>query len=251
MNQLRFTCLLFCAGVVIFLTSCGGGGSEEKSSTDTTTNTDTTSTAATAPAATSTISTTPQNMMVATHKVKDFAKWKAAYDGHDSMRLASGIHSYVVGRGLNDSNMVLVAVKTDDMEKAKAFAKSPSLKKAMQEGGVMGAPTISFVTMVWQDTAVLSQPFRSRTSFTVKDWNTWKNAFDSDSSKQQRMDNGIVDRAYGHDANDDHKVVVVVALMDTAKAKAYWKSDALKQRMAQSGVVGQPQRFLYRVVQRY
>jgi hypothetical protein len=250
MNQHRFTSMLFGVAMVFFLISCGGGGSEEKSSTDTT-STDTTTTAATTPTSTSTIVTTPQSMMVATHKVKDFAKWKASYDGHDSLRLANGMHSYVVARGLNDSNMVLVAVKADDMEKAKAFAKSPSLKKAMQESGVTGAPTISFATMTWQDTAVISQPFRSRTTFTVKDWNTWKNSFDSDSSKQQRMDNGIVDRAYGHDANDDHKVIVVVALMDTAKAKAYWKSDALKQRMAQSGVVGQPQRFLYRVVQRY
>ena len=39
-----------------------------------------------------------------------------------------------------DSNMVMVALKADDMAKAKAFAKDPSLKKAMQKGGVTGAP---------------------------------------------------------------------------------------------------------------
>ncbi|HEV8286908.1 MAG TPA: hypothetical protein VGQ09_21510 [Chitinophagaceae bacterium] len=249
MNQLRFTCLMFCTGMVLFLTSCGGGGNEEKASTDTTgTSTDTT-TAATSTIPASTISTTPQNMMVATHKVKDFAKWKASYDEHDSMRLANGIHSFVIGRGLDDSNMVLVAVKVDDMNKAKAFAKDPSLKKAMQKGGVVGAPTFKFVTMIFQDTAQISSDLRSRTTLTVKDWDKWKNSFDS--GRQNRVDNGILDRAYGYDVDDNHKVTVVVALTDTAKARAYWKSDALKQRMAQSGVVGQPQRFIYHMVQRY
>src|SRR5687768_11496114 len=118
MNQSRST-TLFCAAMVFFLTSCGGN---EEKSTDTT-STDTTATEVTTPTSTSTIITTPQSMMVATHRVKDFAKWKVSYDEHDSMRLANGIHSYVIGRGLQDSNMVFVAIKADDMDKAKAFAK--------------------------------------------------------------------------------------------------------------------------------
>lgn len=246
MNQTRFTSLLFSAAMVFFLTSCGGN--EEKKSSADTTSTDTSTHAAPTPPP-STIITTPQNMMVVTHKVANFAKWKPSYDEHDSLRLANGIHSYVIGRGLKDSNMVLVAVKVDDMDKAKAFAKDPSLKKAMQKGGVTGAPTINFVTMVFQDTATVSSRIRSRTTFTVKDWDTWQKAFQE--GKQERMDNGLIDRAYGHDVDDNKKVVVVVAITDTARAQAYWKSDGLKQRMAASGVIGAPVRFIYNVVQRY
>ena len=77
----------------------------------------------------STIVTEPQGMTVIRHKVADFAKWKAVYDSHDSARLANGIHSYVIGRNLEDSNMVLVALKVDDMEKAKHLPKIPDLKK--------------------------------------------------------------------------------------------------------------------------
>ena len=40
-------------------------------------------------------------------------------------------------------------------ERAKAFAKDPSLKKAMQKGGVTGTPQFNFVTATWQDTAVI------------------------------------------------------------------------------------------------
>jgi hypothetical protein len=246
MNKHRFTSMLFCAAMVLFLISCGGN--EEKSSTDTT-NADSTAATATTPAIISTIVTTPQSMMVVTHKVKDFAKWKASYDEHDSMRLANGIHSYVIGRGLNDSSMVLVAVKTDDMEKAKAFAKDPSLKKAMQKGGVTGTPSISFVTTVWQDTAHVSSELRSRTTFTVKDWDAWQKNFEE--GKQERIDNGITDRAYGHDADDNKKVSLVTAVLDTAKAFAYYKSDALKKRREAGGVIGEPKRFLYYVVHRY
>jgi hypothetical protein len=251
MKRSRFAGLLFCAAMVFFLTSCGGGGNKEQTSTDSTT-VDSNAIAVTPETKTpetNTIITTPQNMMVVTHKVSNFAKWKTSYDEHDSMRLANGIHSYVIGRGMQDSNMVLVAVKADDMAKAKAFAKDPSLKKAMQKGGVTGAPSISFVTTTWQDTAVISSPLRSRTTFTVKDWDAWQKSFQE--GKQERLDNGITDRAYGHDADDNKKVALVTAITDTAKAFAYYKSDALKKRREAAGVIGEPKRFLFRVVQRY
>lgn len=246
MNKLTISTLLY-AALFIFLTSCGSNQQKESTSsnedtTKTNTNTNTAS-------ASSTIVNTPQNLMVVTHKVANFAKWKASYDAHDSVRLAFGVHNYVIARGREDSNMVMVAVKIDDVNKAKAFAKDPSLKQAMQKGGVIGTPTINFTTMVFQDTGNISTDMRSRTTFTVKDFDAWKKSFES--HKQTRIDNGLTDRAYGHDIDDDHKVTLVVAINDTAKAKAFWTSDLLKQQRAESGVTSQPQRFLYRVVQRY
>jgi len=251
MNQHKFSATLFCVALAFFLISCGGGSSSEQKSTSDSTSTDTTATttAPTTPTTTSTIVTTPQDMMVVTHKVKDFAKWKASYDANDSLKLAYGVHNYVVGRGAQDTSMVLVAVKVDDLNKAKAFGKSPSLKQAMQKGGVMGAPTIKFTTMVWQDTAIISTTARVRSTFSVKDWDTWKRTFDS--TMQLKTDNGLVPRAYGHDADDNHKVTLVAAIVDSTKASAFFKSDELKKRRAAGGVIGEPQRFIYNVVQRY
>jgi hypothetical protein len=137
----------------------------------------------------------------------------------------------------------------DDIDKAKAFAKDPSLKMAMQKGGVVGAPSIQFTTMVFQDTATLNVDMRSRTTFTVKDFEAWRKSFES--HKQTRLDNGITDRAFGHDVDDDHEVTLVVAINDTAKARAFWNSDLLKQQRAEGGVTSTPQRFVYRVVQKY
>jgi hypothetical protein len=232
---------------VWMLISCSNNNQNQSSTSDTSKTATTTETANTAPAS-STI-TTPQNMLVVLHKVANFAKWKMAYDGHDTARTANGIHSFVIGRGLQDSNVVLVAMRVDDTTKAMAFGKSPGLKAAMQKGGVIGAPRVGLVTLVFQDTANISTDLRSSASFTVKDWDTWLKNFQS--GEQERKDNGIAVRAYGHDAADNHKVRVVTALTDSAKAVAYYKSDAIKKRMEASGVMGQPERFLYRIVQRY
>ncbi|HTS44048.1 MAG TPA: hypothetical protein VMH01_06600 [Puia sp.] len=249
MKQFRFTGLLFSTVMAFVLISCGGGGNEKTSAADSTAAADSAAKAAAAAKAASTIITTPQNMVIVTHKVANYAKWLAGFEGHDSAKLANGMHNYVIGRGLQDSNMVMVALKIDDTAKAKAFMKDPSLKKRMQQSGVIGAPMVSILTATWQDTVMLETNLRSRTSFTVKDWGAWVKGFED--GKQERLNNGITDRVVGHDLDDNKKVSIVLAVTDTAKAMAYWKSDALKKRREASGVIGEPVRFLFRIVKRY
>ena len=244
MKQLKILSALGISFVLLF-SSCGGNDEKTEATT-----TDTTAAASkTDSATTSDVTTTPQTVLIVWHKVADFAKWKTSYDAHDSVRLAYGIHNYVIGRSVDDSNMVLVATKADDVAKAKAFGKDPSLKAAMQKGGVVGAPSISINTVVYQDMSKNMSDLRSMTTFTVKDWDAWKKSFES--RRQMRMDNGLTDRAYGYDPDDNHKVTLVVAINDTAKANAFWNSDAIKQARAESGVVGEVKRRVYHVAQKY
>lgn len=248
MRQFQFASSLRYAVIAILFASCGGGDNKK----DNGTGADTTAApgmAADTPQEVNTIVTTPQNMMIVTHKVTDYTKWLSAYEAHDSVRLAFGAHNYVLGRGVTDTNMILIALKVDDIAKAKAFSKDPGLKKAMQKAGVIGNPNISLTVANYQDTAKISSDMRSRTTFTVKDWDAWQKAFTQ--GRQERLDNGLVERVYGHDPDDNKKVTLVVAITDTAKAAAYWKSDALKKRRAASGVTTEPQRFLFRIVKRY
>lgn len=247
MKQSKFLLMLLGAAITSFLISCGG--SEEKKSSESTTDTTATTATTTEPAPVNTIITTPTNMVIVRHKVADFAKWEVAYNADDSNRLANGLHSYVISRDDKDSNIVMVAMKADDLAKAKAFSKNPTLKKAMQQGGVKGPPTIKYYTMVFQDTAVIDSKLRTASMFKVKDWDAWKRSFDS--ARAVNSDIGLKARAYGYDPDDNHNVIIVAAVLDTAKAHAYWKSDMLKQRRAASGVIGTPERIVYTVVRRY
>lgn len=243
----RFSALLLSLAMPLFFISCNNEQSKTEPEPKAA---DTTATTTVAPVEkVNTIVTTPQLMGVFRHKVKNYAAWKASYDSHDSMRLASGLHSYVIGRGMDDSMMVMVAVKVDNLDKAKAFSKNPSLKAAMQKGGVIGAPQISFVNVMWQDTVNVGRIPRVMTTYSVKDWDTWKKSFEE--SKTDRMANGIVDRQYGHEADDNKKISTVTALMDVDKAKAYWASDAMKKRIAAAGLTTTPNRFIFNIVQRY
>src|SRR5688572_4543515 len=136
MNQPKTRFALLCAAILLLLISCGDASTSTDADTDTTAVVaDTDQETA---AAQSNINTTSENIVVVRYKVSDFAKWRASYDTRDSMRTANGLHNYVLGRGVADSNTIMVAVKADDMEKAKTFAKGAALKSALQKGYVTG-----------------------------------------------------------------------------------------------------------------
>ncbi len=246
----RFLPIFFVATILFSFAACNGN--EAKTDTDTTSSDTTSGTSPTTPTETvaaSTVTRTPQGMFIAKHRVGNFSKWLASYEEHDSMRRANGLQSYVIGRGVPDSNMVLVVVKTNDLAKAKAFSKDASLKKAMQKGGVVGAPTFTLVNAMFQDTAVLTDAVRSLTTFTVKDWNNWQKSFEE--GRSFRLENGVADRVYGNDPDNPNKVTVVTAVLDSMKAATHWKSDTLRKRRTASGVIGTPDRFLFRIAKRY
>ena len=236
-RKIRFSALLICMATTLFFISCNDEKKDAETATPTTVE------------KVNTIVTTPQLMMMVKHKVKDYATFKTVYDSHDSARLANGLHSYVIGRGMDDSMMVLVALKADNLEKAKAFSKDATLKTAMQKAGAVGVPEISFINAVWQDTVNVGSIPRVLTSFTVKEFDVAKKGFEE--GRQERIDNGVADRQYGHDADDNHKVSMVTALNDVEKAKAYWASDAVKKRIEAGGLTTQPKRFIFNITARY
>ena len=242
MKQYNFHSLLQFAVVVFLLSSCGN--TEVKTTTDTM-NTDSTGTTNT----TTDVVAEPTNVMVVTHKVANYQKWKASYEAHDSMKLASGIHNYILGRGVEDSNTIMVAVKIDDFAKAKAFANDPALKVTMQKSGVIGKPSFKFITLPFLEADDAASNIRVMTTHKVKDWESWRKYFEG--SKNIRLENGLSDRAYGYDVDDNHFVTVVLTVTDTAKARAFMNSDLLKQKMTESGVVGKAKRFMYTVAHKY
>ena len=244
MKQLKF---LSSAAIVMFmLFSCNSGGNEKTDTTSTdsaTTVTDTTvQKQPEAPAA-------PVMTMLIKHRVASFAKWMPAYEGHDSTRVAYGLHNFVVSRGIKDSNMVMVALHMDDTAKAKQFAMLPGLKAAMQKGGVMGNPAFMYTISQWRDNSTDTSANRVMIIQTVKDYDAWKKVFDG--HKQARVDAGLTDRAVSQAVGDPHKVFVVLVVSDMKKAEDFAKSKDLKDKMAEGGMVGAPDIFFYHVAKQW
>lgn len=241
MRKIRILTTAFTvAGMSFFFSSCNSG--DEKKD-DKTGSADTSAVKKPEP------SPKPSNVMIIKHKVANFAKWLPGYEAHDSMRQAYGLHNYVIGRGVDDSNMVMVAVKMDDAAKAKVFAAMPGLKEAMQKSGVVGPPTVMYYDVQMMDSTTNASTTRVMVTHKVKDFDAWKKEFDS--HKQARMDAGLTDRAVGYEVGNNKMVNLVFVVGDMKKAKDFFTSKDLKDKMAAAGVDGPPTVFFYNVAKKY
>ncbi|MEO7307327.1 MAG: hypothetical protein ABIR78_01030 [Ferruginibacter sp.] len=191
----------------------------------------------------------PANLMMVTHKVANFGKWIVGYEAGDSMRLAYGLHNFVLARGVKDSNMVMVVVKMDDAAKAKEFAASPSLKDAMKKSGVVGMPTISYIDVQMMDETPNTASTRVMIKHKVKDWDAFRKAFDS--HKQMRTDAALTDRVLGYEVGDNTNASIVLIVNDMKKAEDFMKSEDLKKKMEEAGVVGPPSFFYFTIAKKY
>lgn len=85
------------------------------------------------------------NFMMARIDVKDFAAWRASYDGHKSSRDAAGWTEKYLLQDVDDPNKVTMLFALEDLERAKEFSNSDDLIEAMQDSGVTGEPEMYFL----------------------------------------------------------------------------------------------------------
>ncbi len=78
------------------------------------------------------------------HRVADFAKWKQAFDEHETSRRQSGFTAHSLHREADDPNVVIIAFRVTDINRAKEFATSDDLRSTMERAGVQGPPEIWF-----------------------------------------------------------------------------------------------------------
>jgi hypothetical protein len=80
------------------------------------------------------------------HTVEDYAAWREGFDNHAPARQAGGAtdETYVM-RNVDDPNEITIILGWSDLEKARAFSQSASLKEAMQKAGVTGPPEVRFL----------------------------------------------------------------------------------------------------------
>ena len=71
------------------------------------------------------------------HRVNDYNAWRPEYDRAMKADWSKDIRSSQVWRGLDDSNLVIVASIFDSRQTADAFMNNPTLREAMGRGGVI------------------------------------------------------------------------------------------------------------------
>jgi hypothetical protein len=77
-------------------------------------------------------------------KVKDYAAWRAGYDGNEKSRVSAGITNGRVFRNAQDPNDVVILQDVADVSKARTWLGSDDMKAVMQKSGVIGSPSIRF-----------------------------------------------------------------------------------------------------------
>ena len=84
-------------------------------------------------------------LLIVQHKIKDYAAWRPVFDAHKSSQAGGGLANARVYRKLDDANDIVIFFDVVDAAKARAWVQGADLKKAMQEAGVLGAPSLHFV----------------------------------------------------------------------------------------------------------
>jgi hypothetical protein len=195
--------------------------------------------AAEAPAKKTVVSLPPYQAMLVQHKVADFDKWLPAFKSSDSMVKTAGLTQPAVGRGLENDKFVLVFAQASDLQKAKDFSTSQGLKDAMAKSGVTDTPAVSFWNVSFDDTSTIPQQERLMVTHHVKDFDTWKKAFDAEGDSV-RAANGLVERLLARSTDEANTVTILFAITDMGKAKARVSSADLQKIMTDAGVDGPP-----------
>jgi hypothetical protein len=84
-------------------------------------------------------------LLIIRHRVKDFASWKKAFDGHAGAQKAAGLTNPRVFRSIDDRSETVILFDMQDVAKAKEFRSSADLKSTMQSAGVLDQPTVFFL----------------------------------------------------------------------------------------------------------
>ena len=83
-------------------------------------------------------------VLIVQHRVSDYEAWKTVFDEHEEVRRRHGATGHELYRGLDDPNEITVVNHFPSRAAAEAFAVDPSLKEAMERGGVVSEPRVTW-----------------------------------------------------------------------------------------------------------
>lgn len=181
----------------------------------------------------------PPIAVVVNSTVADFDIWKTEFDAGQDLRQSSSIVGHHINRSKDDPNTLGVFMAATDADALRAFGSSEELKAAMAKGGVIGRPTMMWVTPVRESIDWDRTLPAFIIAHTVSDFDNWLVGYDE--ADELRESSGIV----GHAANrslDDPSLVIVYHQAESFDAlDAFLANPDLKAAMEQAGVTSVPE----------
>jgi quinol monooxygenase YgiN len=197
------------------------------------------------PATTPAASPEPEHQMppyaaMLTHRVKDFAAWKAGFDAHADARKQASIVAHGVMRGATDDKLVGVYLPATDPEKLQAFLEAKELKEAMKASGVQGKPTVHVFKSVSEKMAPPDKNAVVGTvvEFDVKDFTAFQQAIEAQSDVRSAA--GVLGYGLGQSLKKPNIAYLYLQSDDAAKLKAYLTAKETKKAMKDAGARGAP-----------
>ena len=83
-------------------------------------------------------------ILMVQQKVRDFDTWKPVFDENADVRRGHGATGHEIYRGVDNPNEITVVNHFPSKTQAQAFAADPSLKEAMERGGVVSEPRVTW-----------------------------------------------------------------------------------------------------------
>ena len=87
-----------------------------------------------------------EGVIIITHTIADFPKWKAVFDSDQSVRLKNDIRFTHIYRDITNPNKITIILEAKDLEKSKSYFESPKLVEKMKTSGVVDKPVVSYLT---------------------------------------------------------------------------------------------------------
>lgn len=84
-------------------------------------------------------------IVIVQHRVRDFDAWRPVFEEHQPVREQYGCTGHLLYRGLDDPNELTIIMQYPSRQEAEGFANDPSLREAMERGGVESEPRVTMV----------------------------------------------------------------------------------------------------------
>jgi quinol monooxygenase YgiN len=82
--------------------------------------------------------------VIVRHRVRDYDAWKPVFDEHGEVRRRHGALGHQIYRVSADPQELVIVNQFKDAAGAQAFSADPSLRDAVERGGVTTAPEVTF-----------------------------------------------------------------------------------------------------------